>query len=107
MLEQIAVAAGVMENRFNAGVLLNLDAQALRAHAGRGARRVGHVDGVDAELRQQLRAPSISLVQSMPLGRHDFDQGDEAALGDQRADAGALGRAARAASRWSVPAPRR
>ncbi len=56
-----------MQNRLDAGVLLNLDAQALRAHARRGARRVGHIDGVHAELRQQ-RAPSISLVQSMPLG---------------------------------------
>ena len=36
--ENVAVAAGVMENRLDAGVLLNLDAEALRAHAGRGAR---------------------------------------------------------------------
>ena len=56
MESRFAVAAGVMQNRLDAGVLLNLDAEALRAHARRGARRVGHVDGVDAELRQQSRA---------------------------------------------------
>jgi hypothetical protein len=104
--KQIAVAAGVMQNRLNAGVLLNLDAEALRAHAGRGARRVGHVDGVHAELRQQLRA--LDLLGAVDaLGRHDLDQGDEAALGEQRADAGALRPAAPAASRCSAPGPRR
>jgi len=54
--EDIAVAAGVMENRLNPGVLLNLDAQALRAHARAGAGRVGDVDGVDAQVVQVGRA---------------------------------------------------
>ncbi len=87
--ENVAVAAGVMQNRLDAGVLLNLDAEALRAHAGRGARRVGHVDGVHAELRQQARAFNL-LGAVDALGRNDLDQGDELALLDQRADARAL-----------------
>ncbi len=77
--ENVAVAAGVMQNRLDAGVLLNLDAEALRAHARRGARRVGHVDGVDAELRQQARA--LNLLGAVDaLGRNDLHQGDELAF---------------------------
>ncbi len=79
--ENIAVAAGVMQDRLNAGVLLNLDAEALRAHAGRGARRVGHVDGVHAQRGQQARAfDFLGAVDA--LGRNDFHQGDEVALLD-------------------------
>ena len=77
--EQVAVAAGVVQNRLNAGVLLDLDAEALRAHAGRGARRIGHVDGMDAELGQDARAfDFLDAVDA--AGRDDFDQGDEVAL---------------------------
>ncbi len=54
--QHIPVAARVVQNRLDAGVLLDLDAEALRAHAGRRARRIGHVDGVYAQLRQQARA---------------------------------------------------
>ena len=84
-----------MEDRLNAGVLLNLDAEALRAHAGRGAGRVGHVDGVDAELRQQPRALNLLGAVDAAWG-NDLDQGDELALLDQRADAGALAERRRA-----------
>ena len=48
--QHIAVAAGVVQQRLDAGLLLNLDAQALRAHARRRARRVGDIDGVDPDL---------------------------------------------------------
>ena len=98
--EDIAIAAGVVENGFDAGVLLNLDAEALRAHARRGAGRVGHVDGVDAELRQDARA--LDLLGAVDAaGRNDFDQGDEAALLDERRRCGSAGPEARAASRCS------
>ena len=83
--EDVAVAAGVVQNGFDAGVLLDLDAQALRAHAGRGARRVGHVDGVHAELRQQARALDLLGAIDAPR-RNDLHQRDKSALGDQRAD---------------------
>ena len=56
-----------MQNRLDPGVLLNLDAEALPAHPRRGLRRIVDVDRVDAQPRQ-LRAPSISFEQSMPLG---------------------------------------
>ena len=69
--EKIAVAAGVMKNRLDAGVLLNLDAETLRAHAGRGAGRVGHVDGVDSELRED--AGTLDLLCAIDaLGRNDL-----------------------------------
>ena len=87
--EHIAVAAGVVQDGLDAGVLLDLDAEALGAHAGRGAGRVGHVDGVDAELGEQARAFDF-LAAVDALGRNDFDERDEAALLDQGADAGAL-----------------
>ena len=77
--EHVAVAAGVVQHRLDAGVLLNLDAEALRAHAGRGARRIGHVDGVHAELRQQACAFNL-LAAIDALGRNDLHQGDELAL---------------------------
>src|ERR1039458_6351326 len=54
--EKVAVAAGVVEDGLDVGELLNLDAETLGAHAGRGARRIGYIDGVDAKLRQQLGA---------------------------------------------------
>ncbi len=50
--EHIPIAARVVQDRLDARVLLNLNAQALRAHAGRRTRRVGHVDCVHAKLRQ-------------------------------------------------------
>ena len=58
--EHVAVAAGVVQDRVDAGVLLDLNAEALGAHAGGGAGRVGHVDGVDAEPAREgarLRSP--------------------------------------------------
>ena len=65
--EQVAVAAGIVQHRLDADLLLDLDAQALRAHARAGPRRVGDVDGVDSQPVQQRRALDL-LVQSMPLG---------------------------------------
>ena len=54
--EDVAVAACVVKNGLNAGVLLNLDAEALATHASRCARRIGNMDGVDAEAGEQARA---------------------------------------------------
>ncbi len=86
--EQIAVAAGVMQDGLDAGVLLNLDAEALRAHAGRGARRVGDVDGMHAKLREH--AGSLDLFGAIDAARgNNLHQGDKAALFDQGANAGA------------------
>ena len=94
--QNIAIAAGVMENGLNPGVLLDLDAEALRAHAGRGAGRVGDVDGVDAEAGEE--ACALDLLDAVDaLGRDNFDQGDKGALLDERADEGALRRAEPAA----------
>ncbi len=96
--ENVAVAAGVMQHRLDAGVLLDLDAEALRAHARRGARRVGHVDGVHAELRQKARAFDL-LEQSMPRGGTISTRVTNVPVGDESADARTLARAARAAFR--------
>ena len=75
--EHVAVATGVVQDRLDAGVLLNLDAEALRAHARRGAGRIGHVDGVHAELGEQPRAFNF-LAAVDALGRNNFNQRDEA-----------------------------
>jgi len=76
--EYIAVAAGVMENRLDGSMLLNLDADALRAHAGRGVRRVGHIDGVDAELGEHPR--SLDLLRAVDAARrNNLNQGYETA----------------------------
>ena len=88
--EQVAVAAGVVQHGLDADLLLDLDAQALRAHAGAGAGRVGDVDGVDAELVQQCRALDLFCAVDA-LGRNDLHQRAELAGGDQRADPGTLG----------------
>ena len=87
--ENVPVAAGVVQYRLDAGVLLNLDAKALGAHARRGAGRVGHIDGVDAELGKQPCAfDFLGAVDA--LGRDNFNERNETALCDQRTDLGAL-----------------
>ena len=63
----VAVTAGVVQNRLDTGLLLNLNAEALRAHAGGSSRRIGHIDDVDAEAGERL-APASSFQQSMPFG---------------------------------------
>ncbi len=78
-----------MEDGLDAGVLLNLNAQALRAHAGRGARRVGDVDSMDAKLCQQHRAFNFPRAVDA-VGRYDLYQGNEFALLYQRPDARSL-----------------
>jgi hypothetical protein len=79
-----------MQHRLNAGVLLNLNAQALRAHARRGSWRIRHIDGMDAKRGKQSRA--LNLLDAVDsFGRNDFNQRDEGALVDERADPGALG----------------
>ena len=86
--KKIAVTAGVMQNRLNTGVLLNLEAEALGAYARRGARRVRHADGVNAQLREQLR--TLDFFDAVDaLGRHGLNQRDETALFEQGTNAGA------------------
>ena len=61
--QHIAVAAGVVQDRLDADVLLDLHAEALRAHAGAGARRIRHVDRVDSQPVQHAprrRSPCCS-----------------------------------------------
>ena len=88
--KQVAVAAGVVQHGLDADLLLDLDAQALRAHARAGPRRVGDVDGVDAQAMQQPRA--LDLFGAVDaLGRNNLHQRAELAGGDQRADPGTLG----------------
>ena len=48
--ENIAVAAAEVEHGFDARLALDQLAGDLGAHAGAGARTVGHVDGIDAVL---------------------------------------------------------
>ena len=80
-----------MENGFNPGELLNLYAEALRAHAGAGARGIGDVDGVDAVFGQQARAFNFFGAIDAARG-NNFNKGDELAVGDEVADFGTLGK---------------
>jgi len=84
--QNIAVAAGVMKDGFDGGVLLDLDAEALRAHTGRGARRIGDIDGIDAEAGEEARAVDFPGTVNA-LGAR-FDEGDEFAVFDARSDEG-------------------
>src|SRR5580658_547525 len=79
-----------MKNGFNPGVLLDLNGQALAAHARGGLRRVINIDGVDAETRHEARALDLFGTIDAP-GRHDLNDGGKGASRDQRAETRALG----------------
>ena len=66
--QNVAVAAAEVEHRFDAGLLLDELAGDLRAHAGAGARAVGHVDAVDAVLRRSGARRRFPGVASTPRG---------------------------------------
>jgi hypothetical protein len=74
-----------VQHRFDAGVLLNLDAETLRAHPRRRTRRVGHVDGVHTQLSEGARAFNL-LAAVDSAGRHDFDERDKFAAFNQATD---------------------
>ena len=83
--EYVAIAAGVVQDRLDADLLLDLHAKALRAHPRTGPRRVGHVDRVDTVARQQ-RCPGKLLLAIEALGRNNLHHRDEFAVGNAFAD---------------------
>ena len=89
--ENVAVAAAEVEHRFDAGLALDQLAGDLGAHAGAGARTVGHINGVDAVLLAQPGAFDF-LAGIDAARRQDFDKRDEAAGGETRAERRFLGR---------------
>ena len=54
--QDVPVAATEMQNRFNAGLLLNDLAGYLGTQTSAGARPIGHVDAIDTVLFAKLRA---------------------------------------------------
>ena len=89
--QHIAVAAGIVQHCLNSSVLLDLDTQALRAHARRGARRIRYIDRVDTEGCQQ--ACAFDFLDAIdPLRRNDFDESYKGVLVDQRTYPGAFGK---------------
>jgi hypothetical protein len=88
--KQVAVAAGVVQHGFDAHALLNLYAQAHRAHPGTGAWRVGHVDGIDAKLMQLFRAFQLFCAVKA-LRWNDFDHRAKLPGGDHGANLRAFG----------------
>ena len=76
--QDIAVAAAEMQHRFDSGLLLDQLAGHLRAHAGAGARAVGHVDAVDPGRGAQARA--FDFLRGIHAARRqDLDERDELA----------------------------
>ena len=87
--EHVSVAAGVVQEGLDPGLLLDLNAEALRAHAGRSARRVGHVDGVNTQVGHLLRA--LELFRAVDSARrNNLNHRDKCALVHQLAHARAL-----------------
>ena len=67
--EEVAVAAGVVEDGFDADALLDLDAErSCCRHAGAGARASPGTLMASTPSLWSSMAPSISLVVSKPLG---------------------------------------
>ena len=84
---------------FDAGLLLDELAGDLRAHAGAGARAVGHVDAVDAVLRRSSLAPVDFAGGVHAARRQDLHEGHEfpgRQLGAQLAISAAIGTGGRA-----------
>ncbi len=67
-------------------VALNLDAQALSAHARRRSRQVRDIDDVDPVLHQHP-GPLQLAVTIDAFGRDHFNHGDKGAAGNQPAEA--------------------
>ena len=76
--EHIAIAAGVMQDRFNPHLALNDQRQGLVRDARRSARAVGNVDAIDAHRLQKARAFDF-LADVGAFRRHDLDHRDKLA----------------------------
>ena len=77
--EQPAVAAGIMEERFDARLLLDQHRQRERTYARTGPEAIrngDHVDPADA----QLPRPRDCLVGTVAAGRHELDGDNEGAF---------------------------
>src|SRR5216683_4020953 len=74
--QHIPVPAGVMQNRLDSHVLLDLHTQALRAHPCAGTRGVRHIDCIHSQPVQHLRAINL-LCAVDALGRDNLHHGDE------------------------------
>ena len=84
--QHIAVPAGVMQDGFNSGMLLQQQRKCLVAHARRGARTVGNIDRIHAHRFQELGAIEL-FFNVRTLRRNDFHHGDELAASDLRTHA--------------------
>ncbi len=87
--QHIAVAAGVVQDGFDADFLLHQQRQRLVAHARRGPRAVRNIDRVHAHRFQETRAFNF-LADIGSLGRDNLHHGHEFAGGDLRAQLGPL-----------------
>ena len=76
--EQVPIAAGVVEDRLDAGLLLHQDRRRQRAHPRAGARTVGDVHEVDA-VDPQLPRLLDERLGAEPARRHQLDADDERA----------------------------
>ena len=79
-----------MHHGFDFRLLLDQLAGDLRAHAGAGARTVGHVDAIDAGGLAQLRAFDF-LRRVDAARRQNFDEGDEFSGRQLRAESALFG----------------
>ena len=80
--EEIPIATGVMQQRFDSGLLLDEHRQRQRADARARALAVGNADQVDAA---DLEAPRAldHLIGLVPARRHHLDRDDERAAREQ------------------------
>ena len=74
--DHVAVTAGVVKNRFDAGLLLHHDRGGERAHAPGGPRAVGHVDEIDA-VNPELAGLFDERLRQVASRRHELDADHE------------------------------
>jgi len=79
--QHIAVPAGVMQDGFDSGLLLQKQRQGLVTHTGGGARAIRNIDCVHATDFRNL-APVSSFSMFVPFGGTIFHHGDELAASD-------------------------
>ena len=80
--EQIPIAARVVQQRFDPGLLLDEHRQRQRADARARALAVGNADEIDAADLQPARAVD-DLIGLVAARRHDLDRDDERAASKQ------------------------
>ena len=83
--QDIAIAAAEMKYRFDSRLLLDELASDLRAQTGAGTGAIRNIDAIDAVLSAQL-APAISLRGINAARRQNFDERDELARSQLRAE---------------------